>query len=575
MPVLHRSPHSLLHRALLAALCLPGLLAAGPLAAREFSHHGLDVGAEPRQVFVQPWQGARAIMLRAEDEGSGRMSLRLLTLTPDGLQQAQRWPLPEDTEFAEPVRLPGDETGWLLLVDGRWQLARAAGDALRLQPLCPGCRTVHAVRRPDRYEDSLVRDVDGDGVDEIVLAFPEHLTVYRVHGPAMTAEPVASAAWRPDGSALPREDGNGRYRVPPFTFGALGPGGAPAVRLEHPEELLVAPLPELDGDGGPLTLDGAALERSEARALPRDLQARLRALAPREFADAPALLRVVLGVDGDDTAVDGATRTAWAGALGGALAALRGGAPEPVRPYTVPFRGVGDVGAEDRRYLLGLEDMDGDGVPDALHATLRNAGEVLSQKNELRWYPGRVEDGRLRLAGPAYELKTDAGSFAALLHPRVDNAPPQALMVARAEVSMSSIWQALADKAVTVDISVLDFRRGGPADKARTGGEFTYEALREEGRRPMFLAADLNGDGHRDYILNLQADRLTGYLSAGGPPRLGRREFSTGGIRLPSRTEQVHVADLNGDGREELVLWFHPERSPGDTYRTIRVVGLR
>ena len=208
-------------------------------------------------------------------------------------------------------------------------------------------------------------------------------------------------------------------------------------------------------------------------------------------------------------------------------------------------------------------------------AKMLDYGSVLSQHNELRWYRGRVEGGRLAFAPPSDALRSDSGSFAELVRPRPDNAPPLALLMASTEVSLGNIMKALASQSVTLQARVLPFRRGALGEQAVASNQFTYSELRAPGRRAMFLFADLNGDGWRDYLLNLLPDELSVYLSTGGPPGLQQPAFVQQGLPLPSRPEHVLIADLDGDGREELVLRFREKfhGALGTRLRALRYEG--
>jgi hypothetical protein len=148
------------------------------------------------------------------------------------------------------------------------------------------------------------------------------------------------------------------------------------------------------------------------------------------------------------------------------------------------------------------------------------------------------------------------------------------MLLATTEVSLGTVMKALASGAVTLRVSIRPWR-GEALDARETGaGEFTYRDVKGEGRRAMFLVADLNGDGFRDYLLNLERDTLTVYLSADAPPTLTGAPLAQAGIALPSRPERVLSADLDGDGREELVL-IYQERFFGALGRRLRVLRFR
>ncbi len=546
-----RVPGVLLAIALAVALsAVPRAEAAGRLRALD-----VELDAPTVQFSVHPWQGRSAVSaftLRALPDGRAELAVHRIVLDAAGWHEVGRWPLPADTRYVEPLRLPGQESGWLLLVRTQWQIAVAQGDTLVRHPLCT-CDTIYSHGGvPDATENHFVYDLDGDGVDEVVLPYSSHLEAYRITLPLLAPEPLWRVRWHPDDTPLPRADKpEYGFQLPTFTLAdATGTGQLDLLVVER-DRLLVAPLPA----PGPVDygLDAprrALLERRSAETpLPESLIVALHRVGERRFATAAAFLGALA------QGMPAAETEAWAPHLLRVMALAR--SQELVlRPYAVPLGGLGAFRPQDRGRVLGHLDMDGDGVLDLLHAKLLDYGSALNQKNELRWYRGRVENGRLAFDPPTDALHSDAGSFAEVVRPRRDDKPPLSLLMATTEVSLGSIMQALATQSVTLQARILPFQPGALGSQAVAANQFTYRELKATGRRAMFLLADLNGDGWRDYVLNLRRGELSVFLSAGGPPGLARPDLVQTGLPLPSRPERVLIADLAGDGREELVLRF-------------------
>lgn len=557
----------------IAAALLVLLAGAAPAwAAGQLRALDVELGAETYQFALHTWRGHPAVSaftIRVPPNATPELLLHLVALDEQGWREVGRWPLPVATRFVEPMRLPGRVAGWLLLVGTHWRIALAEGDTLTQRALCP-CDTIYSHGgAPDRDDDRFVYDLDGDGIDEVVLPYSSHLEAYRIAPLLLAPEPLWRIRWHTDETALPLAGAAGAgFRLPRFAFADLDGAGHPALVVTERERVLVTPLPAAPPEPGFL-LDGprqALLARGTSDApLPDSLTAALRRIGDRRYASAGAFLNALAqGVSTVQT-------EQWAPHLLRVLTLARSAVPV-AQPYAVLLGGLGSWREQDSWLPLGASDMDGDGVLDLLHAKFLDFGSVLSQKNELRWYRGRMESGRLSFAAPTDALHSDAGSFAELVRPRTDGRPPLALLTATTEVTFGSIMKALTTQSVTLEARILPWQAGGLAAQPAAANVFTYRELKAPGRRAMFLFADLNGDGWRDYVLNLRQGELSVFLSAGAPPGLKQPTLVQSGLPLPSRPERVLAADLDGDGREELVLRFRPDHHPdlGTKLRVLR-----
>ena len=540
---------------------------AGTLTLQETALPGAPVQVAPILWFGGP---ALSIVARegARKEKRG-LSLRVLLLDPDGFSEVASWPLPKKTRYVEPLRLPGGGAGWLVLSSGKWDIAfTRKGKLLQWRPLCT-CRTIYSHGgAPHKFKHRFVYDLNGDGVDEVVLPYTSYLEAYRLVPSYLAPEPIWRVYWNRAKRPLARA-GKGRgFVLPEFEVREeLAPGQRGLVFKEG-DGLLVAHLPKLVEEAT-FSLDDrkkALLLRSDTfKAWPESLQRTIRILGGSTQRGPKAFLDSLIRRSGTAKQED------WAPHLGSVLQMARSSLP--VQPlYPARFPGLGPFDEEDdRRLVLAMDDMDGDGVMDILHATLRDFGSVFSQSNHLLWYRGRFAGGKLGFAPPGRSFRTDAGSFAEVVTSRTDGRPPQALLLATTEVSFGSVMQALASSQVELNIKILPWSEGTLAANPATEAEFTFRNLKEKGRRPMFLSADLNGDGLRDYLLNPHADRLTIFLTRDGQAGLKSKPLVQPGVALPSKPEQVLITDLDQNGAEELVLWYREEHH-GERARRIAIL---
>ena len=561
----------------LAALGGGGVLWAKPaLVARD---HLLL--AEPVQVRPMTWRGAPALSVMVEIRRQGQPArgvLYVLAVKQGEWNRRGRWDLPGNTRYMEPLRLSGGRSGWLALVGRQWRIAVPRRGGLHWFPVC-ACPTVYDHgTAPDRTFQRLVFDLTGDGRDEVVLPYPAYLEVYRVTEEPYALEPIWRLYWNTDRRALTRRKEKPRvYHLPKFSFSDIQNDGRPELIIERGSHLLLATLPPPWGAGeksftltraGMEAVAGKAAAKQASPPLPAALIAAAESFYGRTFPTAGAFLAALTQSGGRET------NRGWAPHL---ITVLRAGRRRMAErtPYRADFPGLGAFNPKkDKHLLLAKEDMNGDGILDALHVKVLNHDSKRSRRNVMRWYRGKMSGGRLRFMAAGFSWTSDVGSFAAVIHPRTNGKPPHELMVASTNVTFISVMRALATGRGTLAISIFPWKRSGPAAAPRTQGKFEYESLTQKGRRVMFLAADLDGDGLRDYLFNRQGTVLSALLSAGGRPGLTAKPLLGKSIAMPSRQYRVLVTDLDLDGREEVIAWYRVKYHGEKLGRSIRMIRL-
>jgi hypothetical protein len=544
--------------ALAAALALAQSMPAQPAQAGRWRVDDRVLPGPVRLLRTIAWEGAPALMALANAPGpaGGRTaSLQVLRAGPGGITPAAAWTLPFPLRWVEPLR-SGTGAAWLALRQDGWYIARPRGAELAWQRLCACPSVFDSGQDPDGLFPGFALDLDGDGRDELALPTALGLDVYRLAPgrevpQALLPEPLWSWRWDPPLKPDPKTRA---YALPEYFLVDTRRGGRRDLVVPRGGAVAVSASP-----AGPprLVLDGAARARLGALALPPALRAALAALKDGEFADGAAVWAQL---------PEAARSPEHLAALPGALWALTTAPalPPEVRPLPQPPR----LGSGDYAFPMALQDLTGDGIPDLLQAAVLGSG--LGIRGELRLYAGGIADGRWTFPRAPVPMTSQGPSVAEIVRLAAGDAAP-ALVVAQTEVTLGTLLKGLTSGKADVEISIYPIRGQGIERQPARRVKLAFEGI-GDGFDPLVFAADLDGDGAREFLVNTAPKRLLAFAGSAQGPRLGGAPMAVWEGPLPRYRQEVLVADLDGDRREEIVFWYRPGRF-GDALRsTVRVL---
>jgi hypothetical protein len=226
-----------------------------------------------------------------------------------------------------------------------------------------------------------------------------------------------------------------------------------------------------------------------------------------------------------------------------------------------PGDGLDYSGLELRR-VLRLEDLNGNGIPD-LVVRKQVYQDALDQAQSYLIYYGRVSEGGLRFPAEAdARIDTEGFQFEPLFvdangDGRID------FVTASTRLGLGAIVRALLTGAATTEVRV---------HLQRSDGSFSSEPDYQQSARvevnirgatahmPVVTLADLNGDGRAALLVSQGRDTLLRYPADGNGLFARRAERSS--IVLPRDADRILVLDLDGNGRQDLVLPFGPLDEP-------------
>lgn len=221
-----------------------------------------------------------------------------------------------------------------------------------------------------------------------------------------------------------------------------------------------------------------------------------------------------------------------------------------VWPLPTPLLDPARQRGEGQRYTtdVHLRDLDGDGVMDLLVQRLLSDGTVLGTGAELRvWRGGAGGFG----AGQVLEIP---GGSDAVYPVDLDGDGDLDLVCPQVELSASNLARGLLDGSVSVSLEAWEMREGRYATAPRTLRSVVVPARDDAAAWSLF--ADLDGDGLKDLALYRQGEDGAGELDLWrGRAGLGfeQRPWLSAPVTVP--VAELLVADLDGDGRGEVVAW--------------------
>ncbi len=212
--------------------------------------------------------------------------------------------------------------------------------------------------------------------------------------------------------------------------------------------------------------------------------------------------------------------------------------------------------------VSAIQDFNHDGRADLLTHTLQSKG-VFAKTSEQSLYLGRADaDGMLSFAATPDALIESDGMLIDAKHRDFNQDEQIDVMTSVIQLGVGRIIGALLTGSVTFDQNFYPLGATGFSDKPAVKREVKAEFSLSSGDAfvPTVTFGDVTGDGIEDLIMQESRSKLRVYPGSGDEQLFSTRSTSAE-VPMPDDQDQIQLADLDGDGIEDLLL--HHENPGG------------
>jgi hypothetical protein len=221
------------------------------------------------------------------------------------------------------------------------------------------------------------------------------------------------------------------------------------------------------------------------------------------------------------------------------------------------------------RKLEELRDVNADGITDMVVRYTKASG-VLDRVNDYEIFLGQKTVDALSYSQEANSVIHAEGTLTGLEFVDIDNDDKLEVLLAGFDIGLSQIIGALVSGAIDQDVYVFKMSEQDkfPTKPAiKKGVELTFSLSSGQSGSAVVKLADLNGDGLKELILSDDDDELKIYVgnkiskkTKKGKKSKNDRSFNKRSVsystQLPKDGNLVMAEDLNGDGKDDLIMKY-------------------
>lgn len=209
------------------------------------------------------------------------------------------------------------------------------------------------------------------------------------------------------------------------------------------------------------------------------------------------------------------------------------------------------------RKVEALKDINNDGVTDLILRYTKSSG-VFDRINDYEIFLGQAKQDQLSFANEPSSVVRADGTLTGLKFIDIDDDARDEVLVAGFDIGLSQIIGALLAGSIDQDVYLFKMDEAGHfASQSNISKEVELSFSLTSGQtgNPVVELADINGDGRKDLLLSDGLDSLKIYFG-----RDHKSLFKSRALTLPFQLPQdggnLICDDINGDGKEDVLIKY-------------------
>ena len=208
------------------------------------------------------------------------------------------------------------------------------------------------------------------------------------------------------------------------------------------------------------------------------------------------------------------------------------------------------------RKLERVEDVNGDAIPD-LVVRYTQSSSVFDRTNDYEVYYGtRNTDTIVSYAATPNTTISADGTLTDLQLQDIDGDGSKEVMVASFELGVGQVVSALLASSIDQDVLLYWQNSEGQYPKKPTldyETEMSFSISKGRASEPLVLLSDINGDGRKDLLFSQDDNELVYRLNDGAQSFARSKQVRA---PMPKSGNQVSTADINQDGKDDLIFYY-------------------